>query len=972
MIDGLFRPFYCYLVARVSPLFCQVSVAMDRYALVIGISQYEGMDDLSKPQGDAIALQQVLEKADWRVTCLSDRVTFNDLETALKTFLERQAAGQDALIYFTGHGFMVEPNEDDRQGYLATSDCQVKFAEATIVAQESGLSFKRLNGLIQRAQLSSLVVLLDCCHGGLLVEDGLVKQSFKAEPDQNFCWIAACRSFQQSYARRSASHSLFTGALLQSLAQAQAAGDVTVLSVLRDVNAAFKQMALQEPIYIGAGKDIPLISYRQEAIAPTFSPENPYQGLRFFTAATQQFFFGRETEIQTLAQKVQNCGFVPLIGASGSGKSSVVRAGLMPRLEQLGWRVLAPIVPGTDPIAALRSATADLYIGDVLTPDVAGAWPRISGDDKILLVVDQFEEVFTLCRKPDERSQFIRSLLEFSAQAQGRMAVVVTMRADFIEAGLTDQGLTRAIQADAVWLGAMARENLELAIEQPAKTQGATFQPKLLAQILQDVESEENCLPLLEFALAQLWDRKTGQELTLDIYRKLDGVTGALNAHAEAVYKQLANQQREQWVQRLMLRLVRTGEGTRDTRQRQRKADLLAMAKDTVEREAVAAVLQTLVDSRLLVSDRVENHDVIDLSHEALMLSWQRFVGWRESDREVRRIVDKIEDEQRAWQDNGKKRRYLLDGRLLKDAQRLLKEKSAAVMGSKAFIQQSLGWRRIQMAGVILIPVLVIGVPAENYWREAAVKRDYELIERLGSGEQGERAAVLNLVGGCWARNQFTEVLGYFRERIFGNCRSLGNAKLDNANLYFANLRRVDLQGADLSRAELSHANLSGANLMSANLSNAALWGANLSGVDLGETSLSGAILIRVNLSGATLADTNLSDARLGEANLSRATLALTNLSRADLGRANLQEVRFKCTKYLSISEKGKELRRLCSNLKDIKWDKYTNWQGIQGWETVENIPPALQQQLGLKKANEKREDERGERIVRRRSGMGR
>ncbi len=290
---------------------------MDRYALIVGIGQYDGMQALLKPAGDVIALEQVLKQAGWRVTCLSGGVTYDALEKALKTFLERQAAGQDALVYFTGHGFMVEESRYEQRGYLATSDCTIAFEGQTIVAQRRALTFSYLNGLIREARLSSLVVLLDCCHGGLFVEDGLVKQSFQAAPDQNFCWIAACRSFQQAYARGSESHSLFTGALLTALA---ASGEVTVLAVLRDLNAAFKRSGLQEPIYIGAGKDIPLISPKLEApIVPTMNPVNPYQGLAAFTKETQQFFFGRDRVVDDLVLKLQASSFVPLIGPSGVG-----------------------------------------------------------------------------------------------------------------------------------------------------------------------------------------------------------------------------------------------------------------------------------------------------------------------------------------------------------------------------------------------------------------------------------------------------------------------------------------------------------------------------------------------------------------------------------------------------------------------------------------------------------------------------
>jgi Caspase domain len=280
---------------------------MERYALTIGIGQYDGMDDLSKPAGDAIAVAACLKQAGWRVKCLHDRVTGEKLEAALKEFLEQQAVGQDALIYFTGHGFMVEESEDDRRGYLASSDCGVEYEGNKIVGQRRGLSFGRLNGLIGRARLSSLVVLLDCCHGGLFVEDGLIKGSFQAGPEQNFCWIAACRSFQQAYGRRAERHSLFTGALLEGLAEGLAeglsgGGEVTVLSVLRHLNQVFRQESMQEPIYIGAGKDIPLILPVQPEVVPIANPVNPYQGLRSFTKKTRQFFFGRDREIQALVQ----------------------------------------------------------------------------------------------------------------------------------------------------------------------------------------------------------------------------------------------------------------------------------------------------------------------------------------------------------------------------------------------------------------------------------------------------------------------------------------------------------------------------------------------------------------------------------------------------------------------------------------------------------------------------------------------
>ncbi len=271
---------------------------------------------------------------------------------------------------------------------------------------------------------------------------------------------------------------------------------------------------------------------------------------------------------------------------------------------------------------------------------------------------------------------------------------------------------------------------------------------------------------------------------------------------------------------------------------------------------------------------------------------------------------------------------------MLKDARRLLKDKPEAVLGAKAFIQKSLWWRRSQLSGLLLISIVILGIPAEYFWREEAVKRDYDRIERLGNGDPGERAAVINLAGGCWVGRPFFLVRQYLRERVFGNCRSLQNAKLEKADLSFANLSSANLWGANLTGADLNAANLSGANLGDANLSGANLWGANLSGrANLGDT----------NLSGAALGGANLSGVFLYGANLSGADFMSANLSGADLNSANLQNAKFACNRYML------EKNQNCLNLKDIRWNERTNWRGIQGWETVENIPPALKKQLKLR-----------------------
>jgi hypothetical protein len=616
--------------------------------------------------------------------------------------LHQQAERNEVVIYYTGHGFPLVESFGKQRVYLAPSDCKITLdRDGQVVEQQRGIPLEGLNDLIRSANLSSLVVLLECCHSGSLLENRLVRETMTAFTKTDYFLIAACRDFEQAYALKNAPHSIFTTALLRGLTEEKNdRGEVTTGRLFDFISGQLKGEG-QEPRSLGSGRSLTLVSYQPEAQKViTINETNPYQGLMAFTSDTKQFFFGRDRVVQDLVGKLYESNFVPLIGASGSGKSSIVLAGVIPRLEDLGWRVLEPIKPGTEPLETLHSQIFSLYVGDVLAPP--GCRPTIPGNEPILIVIDQFEELFTLCRDRDEQSQFINLLLDLTES--GRIKAVITMRADFFEACLAYPALTQAIQTNQVLLSRMAEADLEAAIVNPAKLQGMSLQPKLFTKILQDVEAEENCLPLLEFALQQLWDQRSGTELTFDAYRKLGGVTGALNAHAEEIYKQLAARKQEEWAKRVLLRLVRTGEGTKDTRQRQAKIDLLAMGKDAGEKEAIASVISTLVDGRLLVSDRIDNQDVIDLSHEALMLSWKRFVGWRESNRETRRLVDKIEDAKREWQTH-RKRQYLLDGRLLKDAKRLLKDKPETVLGAKAFIQKSLRWRRSQLAGLLLIPI---------------------------------------------------------------------------------------------------------------------------------------------------------------------------------------------------------------------------------------------------------------------------
>ena len=549
----------------------------------------------------------------------------------------------------------------------------------------------------------------------------------------------------------------------------------------------------------------------------------------------------------------------------------------------------------------------------------------------------------------------------------------------------------------------------QAAIEQPAKGSGLELERGLTDRLLQDVGQEQGNLPLLEFALMQLWERRENGRLTHQAYKNIGGVKGALAQHADQVYDRLSIEEQQQ-APYLFTKLVRV--------------DLRTQTKDTrgvATRSKVEnwKLVTILANERLVVTGRDEERqeDTVEVIHETLIREWKRLRQWVDEDRNLRQLMQTVEDEWEIWCVE-KKRKDLLEGRLLKDAKRLLKKRVEVSGEVRSFVWQSLLWRRSQMAGLLVIPVLVLGIPAEYFWREEAVKRNYDQIEKCASASIGKMACqthILSLIGGCRGKWVFPlhfknpnidypieKVLGYPIERIVGNCRPLDKTNLNNShlpganlsnsflhsvnlkysNLHDAELRRVNLENADLSNADLGGANLSNShlvggrliktrlnntqlidvNLQSADLSGADLTGANLSNSFLHSIQMKNAKLNNTNLTHVNLDSANLSnlilqsvvleDSYLHGVNMSNTSLIGTNLSRVNLADANLQKAKFGC---FTSKIDGK---KICSNLKDIQWNEKTNWQGIQGWETVENIPLALKQQLGRKvilQANKRR-----------------
>jgi WD40 repeat protein len=390
----------------------------------------------------------------------------------------------------------------------------------------------------------------------------------------------------------------------------------------------------------------------------------PYRGLASFEEQHAEFFFGRETEVQRLLEILKTSPLLCVIGPSGSGKSSLVRAGLLPRLragELAGFEDcrVCLLRPGAHPLQALATQLAPLGGGRSMqaTLDGLGADRRslhlavslALGADaprrRVLIVVDQLEEIFTLCSDEREREQFLANLLHAAFASGGQTVVVLTMRADFYARCTDYPELAQRTARSLMLVGAMDTDGLRQAIEEPARRVGMFFEPGLAQTILDDVGPASSALPLLEHALLELWHRRIGDQLTLDGYVEAGRVEGALAKRAEDVFSNFTRQQQD-IARRTMLRLTQPGEGTEDTRRRAARSELAGNGRVS----SVDEVLGRLVDARLLTTGHDDTGlDVVDVSHEALIRGWPRLRSWIDADRAGLLTHRRLTDAAREW-----------------------------------------------------------------------------------------------------------------------------------------------------------------------------------------------------------------------------------------------------------------------------------------------------------------------------------
>ena len=429
------------------------------------------------------------------------------------------------------------------------------------------------------------------------------------------------------------------------------------------------------------------------AAQPTAGP--PYPGMAAFQEADAGRFFGRERDVAAATARLGQQPLLVLAGPSGVGKSSFVRAGLVPALRAVGRWQVAIARPGRDPLANLVTGLA-AALGDVPAdtaarlrdePGLLGTLLRDlarARGELVLVFIDQFEEAFTLCADAGTRQAFLLALAGIADDTASPLRLVVSVRSDFLDRlGDVPQFLERATRG-LMFLRPLDRGGLRAAIEQPLVGTGVRFEDGVVDDMLDALDQTAGALPLLQFAAATLWDRRDRERglLTRASYDELGGLAGALASHAEGVIAALPPA-RQRLLRTLMLRLV-TPEGTRALVE-QREAEQLG------PRDEIRGLVDQLIGARLLAAERHGDDATIELVHESLITSWPTLRRWREESGEDAAFLDQVRSAAKQWDQRGRPAGLLWSGDAV-DEIRLFRRRSLAPLPARedAFLDAAL------------------------------------------------------------------------------------------------------------------------------------------------------------------------------------------------------------------------------------------------------------------------------------------
>ncbi len=483
------------------------------------------------------------------------------------------------------------------------------------------------------------------------------------------------------------------------------------------------------------------------------APINPYKGLRPFQEADAADFHGRESLIERLVERLtepespQNGRFLAVVGPSGSGKSSVIKAGLLPAIRHethassTHWYIVE-MTPGEEPVKKLEAAVLRVAArGDSglfqtlhtdqhsLSPILEQVLPLDSGE--LVLVIDQFEEVFTLTEDEQTRAHFLSLLHHAVTTPASRLRIIITLRADFYDRPLLYPGFGELIQANTEVVLPLTANELERAMSQPAQRAGLSLEDGLSDLIIEDVGQQPGALPLLQYALTEMHEKREGKKLTLRAYRASGGISGALARRADEIYEQLTPDERGV-AKQLFLRLVALGDHTEDTRRRVLQSELFTLNTDRI---TIQTVIDRFAHYRLLAFDRdpATRTPTVEIAHEALIRRWEQLQNWLNENRDDLRLQRQLSNMTADWLKAQRDASFLAMGARLAQFETLTQHTSVTLSQDEAaYIQQSIRLRQriLRRRQLFITGLVIVALVATSLAIYAVDQRDKTEVAR--------------------------------------------------------------------------------------------------------------------------------------------------------------------------------------------------------------------------------------------------
>jgi WD40 repeat protein/uncharacterized caspase-like protein len=650
-----------------------------------------------KANGTTLALSQVLQNGGGFNLRYFPQTNepWSEVKSAIATCLNAHLNAQNETQMEIGTSLLY------LRGEVETTET----GESWLVLQD-GISLSRfwLRKVLQSSRANQQIVILDC-PGTHSLEDWI--EDLRLETDRGQCLVAANAPLNRSQQ--------FADLILETLRNADTEMGLTIAAWISKLQVALAGTGITPQVWLSGTQGVIELLPAKNGTKTERSVLDlgicPYMGLQAFDEASREYFYGRETLVQKLVNQISHKTSIAVVGASGSGKSSAVQAGLMAQLRQ-GQQIpgsdrwwLGCFRPGSKPVQALARLLSDpqerksqaqqqLQIEGLLYQGVEGfvRWLRTRSQAMVVLVIDQFEELFTLAGA-SERQEFIELILGALQYAGDRFKLVLTIRADFVAACLETPELAQILQKDSILVPPYLSEaDYRNAIIKPAQQVGLQVEPGLVEVLLQDLDRSAGDLPLLQFALQQLWEQRENGQLTLKAYQELEGIKGALERQAQTVYDHL-DQEAQDCARWIFLNLTQLGEGTEDTRRRITKSDLI-VAKYPAE--LVNRTLATLTDAKLLVVNLDSGHNIgqsrsaanppeddelfleamrqeatVEVVHEILIRHWSSLRWWLEENRSRLRSQRQIEQAAILWLQKQRQDDFLLKGVRLAEAEEI-------------------------------------------------------------------------------------------------------------------------------------------------------------------------------------------------------------------------------------------------------------------------------------------------------------